>query len=157
MRKLLLLTGIVLSLSCASQAGFFNSDVVPGQLRCEYRENPLSIDSEKTRLSWKLETRSTFAKASAYANTLPADKTADKNLTMDVTIPINTTATVYVPAKDAAGVTESGTLATKANGVKFLRIDNGAAVYEGGSGTYRFQSSLPETVKQNAKQEEKNK
>ena len=66
-----------------------------------------------------------------------------RNLKLDVTIPINTTATVYVPAKDAAGVTESGKPATKAKGVKFLRTENGAAVYEVGSGIYRFESAWP--------------
>ena len=66
-------------------------------------------------------------------------------LTMEVTIPANTTATVFVPAKDAAGVTEYGKPATKAKGVKFLRMEASAAVYEVGSGTYRFQSTLPET------------
>jgi len=66
-------------------------------------------------------------------------------LTMEVTIPANTTATVFVPAKDAVGVTESGKYAEKAEGVKFLRMEASAAVYEVGSGTYRFQSTLPET------------
>ena len=60
---------------------------------------------------------------------------------MDVTIPVNTTATVYVPAKDAAGVTESGKPAGQAEGVKFLRMENAAAVYEVGSGCYRFCSA----------------
>ena len=69
---------------------------------------------------------------------------------MDVTIPPNSTATIFVPAKDAASVTESGPStglragkpATKAVGVKFLRMENGAAVYAVGSGTYHFQSQL---------------
>jgi len=61
-------------------------------------------------------------------------------LAMEVTIPINTTATVYVPAKDEAGVTESGKPAEKAAGVKFLRMENGAAVYEVKSGYYSFKS-----------------
>ena len=65
----------------------------------------------------------------------------------DLTIPPNTTATVYVPAKDAAGVTESNKQAAKADGVKFLRMENNAAVYAVGSGTYRFQSTLTETIK----------
>jgi len=64
-------------------------------------------------------------------------------LAMEVTIPVNTTATVYVPTKDAAGVTESGKSAARAEGVKFLRLEDGAAIYEVGSGTYRFQSTLP--------------
>ena len=66
---------------------------------------------------------------------------------MEVTIPPNTTATVYVPAKDMAGVAESGKPASKADGVKFLRMENGAAVYEVGSGMYGFQSGLAETIK----------
>ena len=40
-------------------------------------------------------------------------------LTMEVTVPPNTKATVYVPAKDPAGVTESGKPAQKAEGLKF--------------------------------------
>ena len=68
-------------------------------------------------------------------------------LTMEVTVPPNSTATIFVPAKDAASVTESGKPATKAVGVKFLRMENGAAVYAVGSGTYQFQSALIKTAK----------
>ena len=63
-------------------------------------------------------------------------------LTMDVTVPANTTATIYVPVKEAAGVTESGKPADKAEGVKFLRMENNAVVYAVGSGNYHFQSQL---------------
>ena len=59
-------------------------------------------------------------------------------LRLSVTIPANTTATVYVPAKDAAAVTESGKPADKADGVRFLRMEDGAAVFAIGSGTYEF-------------------
>jgi alpha-L-rhamnosidase len=59
-----------------------------------------------------------------------------------VTVPANTTATVYVPAADALHVTESGRPAASAEGVKFLRQENGVASYEVGSGTYRFGSIL---------------
>ena len=69
-------------------------------------------------------------------------------LTLDVTIPANTTATVFVPAKDASAVTESGKPVTKTEGVKFLRMENGAAVYAVGSGTYQFQSALPEAAEE---------
>jgi alpha-L-rhamnosidase len=73
-------------------------------------------------------------------------KREGQKLTMEVTIPANTTAIVHVPAKDAAVVTESGKSADQAKGVKFLRMENGAAVYAIGSGTYRFGSSLTDTV-----------
>ena len=67
-------------------------------------------------------------------------------------IPANITATIFVPAKDAAAVIESGKPADKADGVKFLRMEKRAAVYEVGSGTYHFQTTMSETVKQNAKE-----
>jgi alpha-L-rhamnosidase len=68
------------------------------------------------------------------------------SLTMDVTIPVNTTATAFVPSKDAALVRESGHSAAGAEGVSFLRMENNAAVYTVGSGAYRFRSTLTEVV-----------
>jgi len=59
-------------------------------------------------------------------------------LRLNVTIPANTTALVFLPANDAAPITESGKPAAQAEGVKFLRKDNGAAVYAVESGTYSF-------------------
>lgn len=67
---------------------------------------------------------------------------AGDQLTMDVTIPANTTATVFVPAKTAASVTESGGAAAAAPGVKFLSFNSGVAAYEVGGGNYRFQSAI---------------
>ena len=78
---------------------------------------------------------------SSYGRIVSNWKREGQQLTVDVTIPPNTTATVYVPAKVAAGVTESGKPADKAEGVKFLRMENGAAVFEVGSGQYRFESA----------------
>jgi alpha-L-rhamnosidase len=54
---------------------------------------------------------------------------------------------VFVPAKNAEVVTESGQPASKATGVTFLRMENNAAVYSVGSGTYRFQSTLSEDMR----------
>jgi len=71
----------------------------------------------------------------------------DGKLTMEITIPANTTATVYIPAKEEAGVIEAGKPAAKADGVKFLCMENNTAVYAVGSGTYTFQSPLINTVK----------
>ncbi|GAC1466249.1 MAG: hypothetical protein NVSMB9_06590 [Isosphaeraceae bacterium] len=60
----------------------------------------------------------------------------------EVAVPPNTTATVYVPARDTATVTEGGKPAGKAEGVRFLRDEAGSAVYAIGSGRYTFRSSL---------------
>ena len=50
-------------------------------------------------------------------------KIENKTFHWNITVPANTTATVYVPAKDAAAVTESGKPASEAEGVKFLRME----------------------------------
>ena len=60
--------------------------------------------------------------------------------TLKVSIPANTTATVFVPAKTSAAVTEGGRPALSSRGVKFLREENGCAVFEIVSGDYDFES-----------------
>jgi alpha-L-rhamnosidase len=60
-------------------------------------------------------------------------------LRLAVTIPFNTTATVHVPTSQPDAVTESGQSAGGANGVKFLRAEKAAAIYEVGSGNYVFE------------------
>ncbi len=59
---------------------------------------------------------------------------------LSVEIPANTSATVHVPATGVERVTESGKPANGADGVKFLRMEAGAAVFEVGSGRYHFVS-----------------
>jgi alpha-L-rhamnosidase len=65
-------------------------------------------------------------------------------LSMEVTIPANTTATVFIPTGNARTITESGIDAGKSRSVKFLRTEGGNAVFSVGSGIYRFRSTLPE-------------
>jgi alpha-L-rhamnosidase len=59
---------------------------------------------------------------------------------LSVTVPANVRATVWVPAKDAESVTEGGRPARDAVGVKLLRVAEGAAIFEIGSGQYSFAS-----------------
>jgi len=66
--------------------------------------------------------------------------TSGDNFSLTATVPTNTTATVYVPCKDASSVMESGKPAKNAEGVKFLRMENGAAVFAVDSGRYQFTS-----------------
>jgi hypothetical protein len=63
------------------------------------------------------------------------------NLT--VAIPPNTTAQVWVPTTNAAGITESGMAATNSPGVSFLGMSNNYAVFAVGSGNYFWSSPLP--------------
>ncbi len=66
-----------------------------------------------------------------------------QTVTMRVTIPVNTTATVYVPAAEASSVTESGRPVDATPHVRLVRTEGGHAVLEVESGTYTFVSRLP--------------
>ena len=69
-----------------------------------------------------------------------------RTFTLNVTIPANTTATVYVPAEDIESVTEGGQPAAKAETetVRLLRMEDDRVVFAVGSGHYRFVSKLPQ-------------
>lgn len=62
----------------------------------------------------------------------------DGTFSLAVTVPVNTSATVYVPASDPAAVREGGQPVGQAEGVRFLREEDGNAVYSVASGTYEF-------------------
>ena len=65
------------------------------------------------------------------------------HLTMDVTIPANTTATVFVPATVPAKVLEGGQPVASVPDIKVLSNLAGVAIFSIGSGTYKFTSELP--------------
>ena len=67
----------------------------------------------------------------------------DGTFMLNVTVPANTTATVYIPADSAKNITESGKQAVKAEGVRFQQIKQGTAVFIIGSGQYQFVSKVP--------------
>ena len=60
------------------------------------------------------------------------------NFDWQITVPANTTATVYVPANTEESVTEGGRPASRARGVQFVRMEDARAVFHVGSGRYRF-------------------
>jgi len=59
-----------------------------------------------------------------------------------VTIPVNTTAIVYVPGTDAAAIKEGGKPVADAAGAKLLRVEEGRVLIEVGSGTYHFSAPM---------------
>jgi alpha-L-rhamnosidase len=64
----------------------------------------------------------------------------DRTWRASLTIPANTMAELHVPATDPAQVTEGGRAASGASHVKFLRVDNGRAVFEVPGGSYEFET-----------------
>jgi len=63
-------------------------------------------------------------------------------LTLEVTVPCNATATVYVPTTNPAQVTERGRPAGQSEGVRPLAAEPGAAVFHVQSGHYTFSASI---------------
>jgi alpha-L-rhamnosidase len=61
---------------------------------------------------------------------------------LKVEIPVNTTAEIWLPVKVMQGITESGKPVKQVNDIRFLRNEDGYAVYATGSGSYAFKSEL---------------
>ncbi|HVM60283.1 MAG TPA: family 78 glycoside hydrolase catalytic domain [Verrucomicrobiae bacterium] len=59
-------------------------------------------------------------------------------LALDVAIPVNVTATIFLPTTNATAVTESGRPLLKAEGATFQRLEDDRAVLAVDSGTYHF-------------------
>lgn len=80
---------------------------------------------------------------SPYGRISSSWKMAGSQFTLDVAVPPNTTATIYLPTSDRAeSIRESGQPVAKVRGLKFLRSIDGAAVFEAASGHYVFSSKL---------------
>jgi alpha-L-rhamnosidase len=87
----------------------------------------------------------TFVKAShqtMYGQLASSWKREKGKLTLEVTVPANTTATVWVPANSADAVMESGKNLSLAAGVRLIKSEQGAVMLEVGSGAYVFTTPL---------------
>ncbi|MDP4262531.1 MAG: family 78 glycoside hydrolase catalytic domain [Bacteroidota bacterium] len=65
-------------------------------------------------------------------------KVEDGKLLMDTEIPVNTTATVFVPAKNADAITESGNPIASSKDLQVTGMEDGYVVLKLGSGMYHF-------------------
>ncbi|HLK64723.1 MAG TPA: family 78 glycoside hydrolase catalytic domain [Bryobacteraceae bacterium] len=78
---------------------------------------------------------------SMYGRIASAWKVEGNFLIYKASVPANTTATLYLPAKAPDAVKESGKDTGKANGVTFIKYENGRAAYTLKSGNYEFTSN----------------
>ena len=62
----------------------------------------------------------------------------EKNMVLDVEIPANTSATIYLPTSDVTAITEGGRAVTTVQDIKTLGAEAGSVVLSVGSGKYRF-------------------
>lgn len=75
---------------------------------------------------------------SMYGKIESAWKVENGELTYTATVPANTTAMLYLPTASQTSVKENGKSISDKNGIKFLKYENGRAVYELSSGNYKF-------------------
>jgi alpha-L-rhamnosidase len=75
----------------------------------------------------------------------------EQTLSIEVIIPPNTTATVYLPTSDIEQITEGGRPVEQAKGARFLRVEDGATVFEVESGRYQFETRVVEENKSDRK------
>ncbi|MGD0767106.1 MAG: glycoside hydrolase family 78 protein [Tepidisphaeraceae bacterium] len=66
---------------------------------------------------------------------------ADGKFTLDVVIPTDTTAIVYLPTRHPAGATEGGVPLKQAKGVAIISNEKGGVALQAVSGTYHFTTS----------------
>ncbi len=67
---------------------------------------------------------------------------SDGKLTLNISVPPNTTATLYVPTKNPKSVKEGNVPLTKVSGVKHLRNEKGHSILEIKPGNYTFEADL---------------
>ncbi len=80
--------------------------------------------------------------ASSYGEIVSNWKLEDGSFTWDITVPVNSTATAYIPARDLKSIRENNKSISKSKGVTFSGIEDERVVLSLESGNYRFVSYL---------------
>jgi len=125
-----------------------NHVMLLGDLLIWMYENIGGISSDENEVAFKtiimkpsFEVDLSFANTSydsPYGKIISSWKKENGQLKWNITIPANTHAMVYVPAKSKDDVLESGKLSSTSGGVQFVKMEHGRAVFEIGSGNYLF-------------------
>jgi alpha-L-rhamnosidase len=105
------------------------------------REDPANYGYQSFIIKPALVGDLTWAEAqteSLYGAILSHWEKKNGAVNLNVTIPANSTATVYVPATNAKNVTEGGIPASQADGIVFLKMEGTYAVFKVQSGKYQF-------------------
>jgi alpha-L-rhamnosidase len=105
------------------------------------RPDPAAYGMQKVLIKPKLVGTLTWVKSqheSLYGLIVSNWTRAGGKVTLEVTIPPNTTATVYLPTSDSETIMESGLPLAKAPGVQLLSVRDNIAILQVASGSYRF-------------------
>jgi alpha-L-rhamnosidase len=129
-----------------------NHVMMLGDLLTWYYENLAGIRTDKTDVGFKkiimkpsLPDKLNFVNASyksLYGLIKSNWKKNDQTFEWTISIPANTSATIYIPARSADNVLESGKALAGADGILETKWENGKAVVKIASGEYQFKSQL---------------
>jgi hypothetical protein len=75
-----------------------------------------------------------------YGNIVSQWKIVDGMMALNVEIPANTTAIIYLPSDDMESATESGTPIRKCKGISIAGVENGRLKIKIGSGKFQFKA-----------------
>ncbi|MDG1291567.1 MAG: alpha-L-rhamnosidase C-terminal domain-containing protein, partial [Flavobacteriaceae bacterium] len=75
---------------------------------------------------------------SPYGNINVSWKKTDKIYSLELTVPDNTTATVFIPVKVGSDIWENNKPIASAKEIRLLGFENNIAELKIGSGTYQF-------------------
>jgi hypothetical protein len=67
----------------------------------------------------------------------------DGRFSLEVEIPVNTLARISIPALAGSEITENGRPVSQVKEIRFLRREDGRAIFEIPSGRFRFASAAP--------------
>ena len=125
-----------------------NHVMLLGDLLAWFYENLAGIRTKKNDVSFKkiimkptVPARLNFVKASynSFHGLIKSEwKNSIDKFEWKISIPANTSATVYIPAGDIDEITESGKAVSLVGEIKFMKEENGMVVLEVPSGNYSF-------------------
>lgn len=138
--------------TAAPNMNSYNHVMLLGDLIVWYYENLAGIKSNPEKPGFKeiimkpeIIDGLDFVKASYHSihGLIKSEWVKDANrFSWNITIPGNSKAMIFIPANAKSDVTENGEKATNANGIKFLRMEQGRAIFEVKSGEYFFKSKF---------------
>jgi alpha-L-rhamnosidase len=82
-----------------------------------------------------------YSNLTNYGNSGIRWEKMDGRFKMNIEVPVGSTATVYIPSERMDSVTETGTAISEVQGIRFLRMEDGYAVFTAGSGKYALEST----------------
>lgn len=125
-----------------------NHVMLLGDLLTWFYENLAGIRSNKTDVAFKkiimkptVPAGLDFVKASynSFHGLIKSEwKNSEEKFEWKISIPANTSATIYIPANSIEEITESGIAVSNNKDIKFMKEDDGAVMLEVPSGSYTF-------------------